>query len=87
MIYNSATGFYNSATGFYDSAQVAKKLAQHGWCSMQPGPAGGGKKEERTKYNLRVFNNVSELRVKVSIQFFLWDAQVSLEKWANRTEI
>ena len=71
MIYNSATGFYNSATGFYDSAQVAKKVAKEGWCSMQPGPAGGGKKEERTKYNSRVYNHLSELRIKVSIQLSL----------------
>ena len=72
MIYNSATGFYNSATGFYDSAQVAKKSSRDGGlCSMQPGPAGGGKKEERTKYNSRVYNHLSELRIKVSIQLSL----------------
>ena len=38
---------------------------------MQPGPAGGGKKEERTKYNSRVYNHLSELRMKVSIQLSL----------------
>ena len=46
-------------------------LESIGLCSMQPGPAGGGKKEERTKYNSRVYNHVSKLRIKVSIQFSL----------------
>ena len=56
---------------FTIAPRLQKKVADLGWCSMQPGPAGGGKKEERTKYNSRVYNHLFELRIKVSIQLSL----------------